>query len=215
MKIDPKLKQRIRFNQLDEDARKRLRRFYHYTSARAALQILQSGYIWGDGVNLCPHFAHSKTSGHDHAESHEVCLSFQFSGTAHLVAADTPPSEYTPHALYVLLESWPDMYGLQGMRVDHLRVAPGTASGLQCVGFAPSPAYLERCKNNLEATMVLGRLKRIGAIERSIQVPATARQRDSIQQKYPPVQFGTLDHWKMKWQLWRRRLQKRAIHQVA
>lgn len=215
MKIDPKLKNRIRFNQLDEDVRNRLRRFYHFTSARAALQILQSGFIWGDGVNLCPHFSHSRNSGFEGAESQEVCLTFQFSGAAHLVAADTPPTEYAPHSLYVLLRAWPEMYGLKGMRIDHLRVSPGTASGLQCVGYTPSPEYLARCKNNLDATMVLSRLKRLGAIDRSIRVPADAKERDTVQQKYPPANFGTLDVWKMKWQLWRRRLQRRGVPQTA
>lgn len=209
MKIDPKLKQRVRFNQLDEEARTRLRRMYHFTSARAALQILQSGFIWSDDDSLVAHFAHSRSQGYAQAHSRDICMTFHFSGAAHLVDATNPSNAYAPNAMYVRLNAWPDMYGLAGMQVAEVDVSPGTASGLQCTGFTPSPDFLEQCKTDLDLTMVLTKLKRLGTIDRSVRVPASVEEREQIRKNYPPATFSQLDIWKMKWQLWQRRLQKR------
>lgn len=216
MKIDPKLKNRIRFNQLEADARDRLRRFYHLTSAEAALRILQSGYIWSDAPDLCPNFTPNRPprptpdapAAPDAAEP-ELCLRFQFAGTAHLVAEDTPAASYAPNALYVHLYEWPDLYSLQGMRVALLRVSAPTASGLECIGFQASPAFLERCKTDIAATLMLTRIKRLTGLSRSIRVPADAAQRAALAAEFPLPRFGQLELAQMRFQLWQRRLRKR------
>ena len=50
-------------------------------------------------------------------------VTFNFMGPVHLVAQEFPASKYVPNALYVHLFEWPDMFNLDGMRVDRLRVA--------------------------------------------------------------------------------------------
>ncbi|NVO07000.1 MAG: hypothetical protein HXX19_14235 [Rhodoferax sp.] len=210
MKIDPKLKNRLRFNQLEPDARDRLRRFYHLTSAEAALRIVQSGFIWSDTPELCPHFTPNKTRKPEDGTEPEVCLRFQFSGPAHLVPEEALPAGYVPNALYVHLYEWPDMFGLQGMRVAQLRVSAPCTSGLECIGFTPSPAFLDQCKNDIQATLLLTALKRMTAMSRSVQVPQDAAQRAAIEARFPPPRFGTWDVLQMRWQLWRRRMAKPA-----
>lgn len=209
MKIDPKLKQRIRFTQMDEDARKRLRRFYHYTSASAALQILQSGFIWSDADDICPNFCSNREPAPIEARSQEVCLAFQFAGTAHLVEAQTPSSEYTTNGLYIHLHRWPDMFGLEGLRVAQLRVSLATATGLEFRGLQIAPAYQEQCRDNLEASMVLSRLKRLGANRHTIRVPQSAEERETVRKRYPEPSFSRLDVWKMKFERWRKSQQKK------
>jgi hypothetical protein len=145
VKIDPKLKNRIRFNQLDDVARDRLRRFYHLTSAVAALQILQSGAIWSNSPDLCPNFTPNRDSKIKPAAEPEIWLNFQFSGASHLVPEEAAVSSYQPNSLYLHLYEWPDMFGLQGLRVARLRVAAPTSSGLECTGFRASEAFLTKC----------------------------------------------------------------------
>lgn len=209
MKIDYRLKNRIRFNQLDEEAKKRLRRFYHFTSAQAALQILQSGAIWSDRDDVAPYFCANREVKPGATGSQEICLTFRFSGNGHLVAEDSDSSTFQPNALYVHLYEWPDMYGLEGMRVSELRVSAGTASGLECIAFHPSPEFLERCKNDLEATIILTRIKRLMAANRVIRVPEDARAREALRAKFPPYQASRFDIWRMQWQLLVRRWQKK------
>jgi hypothetical protein len=209
MKIDPRLKNRLRFNQLEADARDRLRRFYHLTSAEAALQILQSGFIWSNAPDICPNFTPNQTSQLTMDAAPEIWLRFQFTGAAHLVAEDAPASSYVPHALYLHLYEWPDMFGLQGMRVARLRVSAPSASGLACIGFQANPAFLARCKTDTTALLLLTHIKRFTALSRSIQVPADAAQRAALQAQYPVPRFGALEVYQMRFALWRRRLQKR------
>lgn len=216
MKIDPKLKNRIRFNQLEADARDRLRQFYHLTSAAAALRIVESGYIWSDAPDLCPNFTPNRKSrsgseeGTDSTgDEAEICLRFQFSGSAHLVAEDTPASSYAPNALYLHLYEWPDLYGLQGMRVALVRVSAPTASGLECTGFQASPAFLAQCKTDIASTLLLTRIKRLTGLSRSIRVPADAAQRAAIAAEFPEPHFGWMERTQMRLMLWQRRLRKR------
>lgn len=209
MKIDYRLKNRIRFNQLDEEARKRLRRFYHYTSAAAALQILQSGAIWSNDENIAPHFNPNRQLRSDYTGSREICLTFRFTGNGHLVPEDHDTADYQPNALYVHLYEWPDMYSLEGMRVAEMRVSAGTASGLECIGFHPSPEFLEQCKTDIAATIVLTRIKRLMTANRAMRIPEDARERDAIRSKFPPYQPALTDIWRMKWKLFMRRLQKK------
>jgi hypothetical protein len=208
VKIDHKLKNRIRFNQLDADARDRLRRFYHLTSAAAALQIVQSGFMWGDGPDLCPNFTPNRTSNPPVPVEPEIWLAFQFSGAAHLVPEEAPASTYVPNTMYVHLYEWPDMFGLQGMRVANVRVSASTASGLECIGFKATDAFLEKCKTDIAATLLLTRIKRLTALSRSVQVPATEAERAATLAQFPVPQFGTLEILQMRFQLWRRRMQK-------
>jgi hypothetical protein len=209
MKIDPKLKNRLRFNQLESDARDRLRRFYHLTSAEAALQIVQSGFIWSAEPDLCPNFTPNRDSKLSIPTEPEIWLRFQFSGAAHLVPEDAPADSFIANAMYLQLYEWPDMFGLQGMRVARVRIAAGTSSGLECIGFQASDAFLERCKTDMAATMLLTQLKRLTAISRSMQVPRDEAQRASLQAEFPVPRFSALEIYQMRFFLWRRRLQKR------
>jgi hypothetical protein len=209
MKIDPKLKNRLRFNQLEPDARDRLRRFYHLTSAEAALRIVQSGFIWSDAPDLCPNFTPNRDSKLTIPAAEDIWLRFQFSGAAHLVPEDAPASSFVNNAMYLQLYEWPDMFGLQGMRVARVRVAAATSSGLECIGFQANEAFLERCKTDIAATLVLTQLKRLTAISRSMQVPGDAAQRAALQAEFPAPRFSALEIYQMRFFLWRRRMQKR------
>ena len=209
MKINPKLKNRIRFNQLDDVARDRLRRFYHLTSASAALQIVQTGAIWSDGPDLCPNFTPNRDSKMKPATEPEVWLNFQFSGAAHLVPEGELASNYKPNALYLHLYEWPDMFGLQGLCVALVRVSAPTASGLECTGFRASEAFLKKCKTDKHSMLILARLKRLTAISRSVRVPASADERAAIQAQSSALQFGALEIWRARMDLWRKRLLRR------
>ena len=209
MKIEPKLKSRIRFNQLDGDAKTRLRRFYHLTSADAALRILQSGFIWSDADDLCPNFGSNRSAKPAFTAPQEIWLTFNFVGPAHLVPEEFSTDQYVPNALYIHLFEWPDMFDLEGMRVDKLRVSKGTGSGLECIGYSATPDFLERCKTDLEATMLLTRLKRFAASSRAVRVPESADERDVVKRNYPRHKFSAMDIYKMRFQLFKRRLAKR------
>jgi len=209
LKIDPKLKNRIRFNQLEDEAKTRLRRFYHLTSAEAALRILQSGFIWSDAADLCPNFWSNRTAKSTPNVSQDIWLAFNFVGPAHLVPEEFPANQYAANALYIHLFEWPDMFDLKGMRVDNLRVSAATSAGLECLGYQATPEFLERCKTDLEATMVLTRIKRLAAIARSVRVPATAQERKDIRASFPKATFTTMDRYKMRFHLLKRRLAKR------
>ena len=110
--------------------------------------------------------------------------------------------------MYVHLYEWPDMFGLQGMRVANVRVSASTASGLECIGFKATEAFLEKCKTDIAATLLLTRIKRLTALSRSVQVPATEAERAATLAQFPVPQFGTLEILQMRFQLWRRRMQK-------
>jgi hypothetical protein len=209
LKIDPKLKSRIRFNQLDDVARDRLRRFYHLTSASAALQIIQSGAIWSNSPDISPNFTPNRDSKIKSVTEQEIWLSFQFSGVAHLVPEEEVASSYQPNSLYLHLYEWPDMYGLEGMRVALVRVAAPTASGLECTGFRASEAFLKKCKTDVPSMLILARLKRLTAISRSVRVPATEAERAAIQTEFSALQYGPLEIWRTRFELWRKRMQKR------
>jgi hypothetical protein len=206
VKIDPKLKNRIRFNQLDDVARDRLRRFNHLTSAAAALQIMQSGAIWGNGPDTSPNFTPNRDSKVRPSARPEVWLNFQFSGAAHLVPEEAEASSYQPNAMYLHLYEWPDQFGLQGLRVALVRVAAPTASGLECTGFRASEAFLKKCRTDVVSMMILARLKRLTAISRSVRVPATAAERDAIQAEFSELKFGALEIWRTRFELWRKRV---------
>lgn len=209
MKIDPKLKNRIRFNQLEDEAKTRLRRFYHLTSADAALRILQSGFIWSDAADLCPNFCSNRSAKPEFSAQHEVWLAFNFVGPVHLVPEEFPSNQYAANALYVHLFEWPDMFDLKGMRVNTLRVSAGTSAGLECLGYQATPEFLDRCKTDLEATMVLTRIKRLAAIARSVRVPASAQERKDLRASFPKPTFTTMDRYKMQFHLFKRSLAKR------
>jgi hypothetical protein len=209
LKIDPKLKNRIRFNQLEDEAKTRLRRFYHVTSAEAALRILQSGFIWSDTPDMCPNFGSNRSPKPEFNPKQEVWLAFNFVGPAHLVPEEFPTSQYVPNALYIHLFEWPDMFDLEGMRVSNLRVSAGTAAGLECIGYQATPEFVERCKTDLEATMVLTRIKRLAAIARSVRVPATTAERNEIRAGFPKSSFTTMDRYKLQFHLFKRRLTKK------
>jgi hypothetical protein len=203
MKINPRTDKRLQFNQLDAEARDRLRHFCHYTSAQAALQILQSGHIWSKDDELAPHFWSNRV-GLRQAQGQEICLQLQFAGAGHLLGARDPLPQMGANQMYVQLHEWPYMYGLEGMRISELRVGPGTVSGLQCTGMVVSPDFLARCKTDLRSTMVLQRLKRLLATPRTLSVPATVRQRAQLAAEFPALDFSGLELLRMRFELWRK-----------
>jgi hypothetical protein len=205
VKTNAEPKNRIRFNQLEDVARDRLRRFYHLTSAPAALQILQSGAIWSNSPELCPHFTPNRDSKIKPAAAPEIWLSFQFSGAVHLVPEDASVASYQPNALYLHLSEWPDRFGLPGLRVAQVRVAAPTAIGLECTGFRASEAFLKKCRTDVRALLIQERLKRLAATSRAVQVPATEAQRNAIQAAFSELQFGALETWLARLKLWRKR----------
>jgi hypothetical protein len=186
-----------------------LRRFYHLTSAAAALQIVRSGFIWSAAPDLCPNFTPNKTSKPAQGAEAEICLRFHFSGAVHLVPEEAEASSYVPNALYLHLYEWPDMFGLEGMRVARLRVSVPTATGLECIGFQASDAFLKQCKTDIASTLLLKQLQRMTAISRSVQVPKDTAQRDAILAEFGPPRFSALEIYQMRFALWRRRLQRR------
>jgi len=209
VKIDSRLKNRLRFNQLDGETKQRLRRFYHLTSADVALRILQSGFIWSNADDLSPNFATNRTVKPDFGGRQEVCLTFNFMGPVYLVAQEFPASEYVPNALYVHLLEWPDLLHLDSMRIERLRVSQGTSVGLQCTGFNATAEFLERCKTDIEANLLLNRVRRLAALSRSMRVPASPDERNAVQSSFLDNRFSTLDVQKMKFSMWKRRLLKR------
>jgi len=186
-----------------------LRRFYHLTSAAAALQILQSGAIWSNSPDLSPNFTPNRESKIKPVAAPEIWLSFEFSGAAHLVPEETEASSYQPNAMYLHLYEWPDMYGLDGMRVALVRVAAPTASGLECTGFRASEVFLKKCKTDVPSMLILARLKRLTAISHSVRVPATEAERAAIQAEFSALKFGAMEIWQMRFKLWRKRLKRR------
>lgn len=207
MKVEPKLKNRIRFNQLEDVARDRLRLFYHLTSASAALQILQSGAIWSNGPDLCPHFTPNRDSKLKLASAPEIWLSFRFSGAVHLVPEDATVSSYQPHSLYLHLCDWPDRFGLQGLRVAQVRVAAPTKVGLECTGFRASEAFLRKCRTDVPSLLILARIKRLTTASCVVRVPETEAERAAIKAQFSELQFGALEMWLARFELWRKRLQ--------
>jgi hypothetical protein len=101
------------------------------------------------------------------------------------------------------------MFDLEGMRVANLRVSAGTSAGLECIGYQASPEFLERCKTDLEATMVLTRIKRLAAIARSVRVPASGTERKEVRAGYPKSTFTAMDRYKLQFHLFKRRLRKK------
>jgi hypothetical protein len=101
------------------------------------------------------------------------------------------------------------MFDLEGMRVANLRVAAGTSAGLECIGYQATPEFLERCKTELEATMLLTRIKRLAAIARSVRVPANGSERKEIRASFPKSTFTTLDRYKLQFHLFKRRIRKK------
>jgi hypothetical protein len=59
--------------------------------------------------------------------------------------------------------------------------------------------------------LILARIKRLTAISRSVRVPATEAERAAIQAEFSAMQFGALEIWQTRFDLWRKRMQKRLF----
>ena len=179
--LDPTVRHRVRFTQLDAEAQTRLRTIYHLTSAQNALSIARSGYIWSNDPDGCPNFSvHRDPRTADPALA-EVALAFKFQGPVHLHEDRVDFSEYQAGSLNLHLKAWPTLYGMEGLRVAVARVAVGTVNGLDCVDFKLTPAFIEKCKTDPEAELLLRRLRRQLALGRSIKVPRSTEERQQVE----------------------------------
>lgn len=179
--LDPHARHRVRFTQLDAEAQTRLRTIYHLTSAQAALAIARSGYIWSNDPDGCPNFSVHRDPRVNNAALAEVALAFKFDGPVLLHEARADFSAYEPGSLNLHLSSWPTLYGMDGLRVSVARVAAGTVNGLDCVNFKLTPAFIDKCKTDPEAELLLRRLRRQLALGRSIKVPRSLEERQQVE----------------------------------
>ena len=179
--LDPQARNRVRFTQLDTETQTRLRTVYHLTSAQAALAIARSGYIWSNDPDGCPNFSvHRDPRVQDPALA-EVALAFKFQGTVHLQEKLVDYSEYQDGSLNLHMSAWPTLYGMDGVRVAVARVAAGTVNGLDCVDFKLTPAFIEKCKTDPQAELLLRRLRRQLALGRNIKVPRNVEERQQVE----------------------------------
>jgi hypothetical protein len=179
--FEPRSRPKVRFTQLDEDTRQRLRTVYHLTSAQAALSIARTGYIWSNDPDGCPNFSLNRDLKLHYTATPEVALTFKFHGTVHLQDEEVDFSGYEVNSLNLHLIEWPTLYGMDGMRIAIARVAAGTVKDLECVDFKLTPAFIEKCKTDPDAELLLRRLRRQLALGRTIKVPGSTQERHAIE----------------------------------
>ena len=179
--LDTKSKARVRFTQLDAETQQRLRTIYHLTSAQAALSIARTGYIWSDDPDGCPNFSLNRDLKLHYTAQPEVALTFKFRGTVQLHDDKVNFAPYAPNTLNLHLIAWPTLYGMEGLRVGNARVASGTSADLECLDFKLTPDFIEKCKTDPAAELLLRRLRRQLALGRMIKVPASREERAEIE----------------------------------
>lgn len=179
--LDIGKKRRVRFTQLDDETRERLRTIYHLTSAQAALNIARTGYIWSNDPDGCANFSLNRDLKLHYTATPEVALTFKFTGEVQLREKAVDFAGYPPDTLNLHLISWPELYGMEGLRVAIARVAAGTTMHLECVDFKLTPDFIEKCKTDPDAELLLRRLRRQLALGRSVKVPGTAQERQAIE----------------------------------
>ena len=179
--LDLGKKRRVRFTQLDPEAQQRLRTVYHLTSAQAALSIARTGYIWSNDPDGCPNFSLNRDLKLHYTTTPEVALTFKFHGDAHLREQEVEYTGYEPNTLNLHVISWPAVYGMEGLRVAIARVAAGTTMHLECVDFKLTPDFIEKCKTDPAAELLLRRLRRQLALGRMVKVPSSPQERQEIE----------------------------------
>ncbi|MDE2416347.1 MAG: hypothetical protein KGN32_00940 [Burkholderiales bacterium] len=179
--LDIGKKRRVRFTQLDEEAKQRLRTLYHLTSAQAALSIARTGYLWSNDPDGCANFSLNRDLKLHYTTTPEVALTFKFHGEVHLREREVDFAGYAPNTLNLHLKSWPTLYGLEGLRVAIARVAAGTTMHLECVDFKLTPEFIWKCRSDPNAELLLRRLRRQLALGRTVKVPGTPQERQAIE----------------------------------
>lgn len=179
--FDLRSRPKVRFTQLDDDTQQRLRTVYHLTSAQAALKIARSGAIWSNDPDGCPNFSLNRDLKLHYTATPEVALTFKFHGTVRLQDEKVDFTGYEANTLNLHLIEWPTLYGMDGMRIAIARVAAGTVKDLECVDFKLTPAYIERCKTDPSAELLLRRLRRQLALGRMIKVPGSQQERQAFE----------------------------------
>jgi hypothetical protein len=179
--LDLEQKRRVRFTQLDEEAQLRLRTIYHLTSAQAALNIARTGYIWSNDADGCPNFSLNRDLKLHYTAEPEVALKFKFHGDVQLREQEVDYVGYPANTLNLHMIAWPKVYGMDGVRVAIARVAAGTTVHLECVDFKLTPAFIDKCKTDPAAELLLRRLRRQLALGRMIKVPSTPQERLDIE----------------------------------
>ncbi len=185
--LDIGQKRRVRFTQLEEEAQQRLRTIYHLTSAQAALNIARTGYIWSNDPDGCANFSLNRDLKRHYTTEPEVALSFKFHGDVHLREQEVDYAGYEPNTLNLHLISWPKVYGMDGLRVAIARVAAGTTVHLECVDFKLTPDFIEKCKTDPAARLLLKRIRRQLALGRMIKVPKSMDERREIEARTADV----------------------------
>lgn len=179
--LEIKSRPRVRFTQLDSETQARLRTVYHLTSAQAALSIARTGYIWSNDPDGCPNFSMNRDLKLHYTANPEVALTFKFHGDVRLHDEKVTFEPYDVNTLNLHLIEWPMLYGMEGMRIVMARAAAGTSADLECVDFKLTPDFIEKCKVDPAAELLVRRLRRQLALGRMIKVPASMEDRREIE----------------------------------
>lgn len=179
--LEIKARPRVRFTQLDAETQTRLRTIYHLTSAQAALSIARTGYIWSNDPDGCPNFSLNRDLKLHYTANPEVALTFKFHGDVRLHDERVTYEGYDANTLNVHLFEWPMLYGMEGMRVAMARAAAGTSVDLECVDFKLTPDFIDKCKSDPAAELLVRRLRRQLALGRMIKVPKSLEERKEIE----------------------------------
>lgn len=179
--LDTKSKSKVRFTQLDAETQLRLRTIYHLTSAQAALSIARTGYIWSNDPDGCANFSLNRDLKLHYTAQPEVALTFKFHGAIQLHDEEVTFTPYAANTLNLHLIAWPTLYGMDGLRAGNARVAAGTSVDLECLDFKLTPDFIEKCKTDPAAELLLRRLRRQLALGRMIKVPGSMEERREIE----------------------------------
>jgi hypothetical protein len=179
--FDTKSRPKVRYTQLDAETQTRLRTIYHLTSAQAALSIARTGYIWSNDPDGCPNFSLNRDLKLHYTATPEVALTFKFHGDVRLHDEKVTFEPYAVDTLNLHLIEWPMLYGMEGMRIAIARVASGTTSDLECLDFKLTPDFIEKCKADPAAELVVRRLRRQLALGRMVKVPGSMEERKQIE----------------------------------
>ena len=179
--FDTKSRPKVRYTQLDAETQSRLRTIYHLTSAQAALNIARTGYIWSNDPDGCPNFSLNRDLKLHYTAQPEVALTFKFHGNVQLQDEKVTFEPYASNTLNLHLIAWPTLYGMEGLRVGNARIAAGTSADLECLDFKLTPDFIEKCKTDPAAELLLRRLRRQLALGRMIKVPGSMDERREIE----------------------------------
>lgn len=205
--LDLGKKRRVRFTQLNDDTQQRLRTIYHLTSAKAALSIARTGCIWSNDPDGCANFSLNRNLKSEYTTTPEVALTFKFRGEVHLCEKDVDFAGYPPNTLNLHLIAWPELYGMEGLKVAIARVSGGSEKPLDCVDFKLTPQFIEQCRTDPEAELLLRRLRRQLALGRTVKVPESLQERAEAEERM--VEVKPEPKWTQK--LWGRITRKEEV----